>query len=235
MGQLHETMLRESADLLEDSRNHPFLLQTADGTIPDASFLRWLEQDYLWVLEFERFLSVLAGRAPKQFRRRLAEAVVDFHSEVALFEELAAETGANLFDAPMTFSCHAYRCFLQAAAHVYPFEEAMALCYASEYAYMDAWTQVKLAQKGPGRWQAFIDRWSDPAYREWVAYIASVLDALGAGAAAATQSRMIETFQTGLFYEIRFWDMAFQGPIGYVKSPEASQGQLPPPDGRNQR
>jgi thiaminase len=97
---------------------------------------------------------------------------------------------------------------------------------------MDAWTLVKQSQKRPSRWQVFIDRWSDPGYREWVDYLASVIDDLASQTPPAVRDRMLAVFRTGLFYEIRFWDMALEGPVGYVGGPDPARGQLFPPEGR---
>ena len=58
MGSFRDSMLRESADLIDTIPNLPFLAQTADGTIADEHFRRFTEQNYLRLREFERFLLV---------------------------------------------------------------------------------------------------------------------------------------------------------------------------------
>lgn len=66
METLDQSLVEHSRDLIEKVRRHPFLIQIADGTIPDPSFLRWFEQNGLWVSEFERFLCFLSARLPGQ-------------------------------------------------------------------------------------------------------------------------------------------------------------------------
>jgi len=47
---------------------HPFLRQTADGSLPSGRFETWLRQDYLFVREDLGFIGCLIAHAPVQRR-----------------------------------------------------------------------------------------------------------------------------------------------------------------------
>ena len=48
---------------------HPFVVATADGTLPRADFDRWLVEDHGFVIGFRKFLTELAGIAPDREMR----------------------------------------------------------------------------------------------------------------------------------------------------------------------
>ena len=176
MARFHETLIAENSELLKKACDHPFLRNLADGTITDEQFLRWLLQDYLWVREFEQALAVLASRAPREVRRPFFEALLNLHAEVELFEETAARAGVDIRHGEMCLSCHAYASFLLATSVVRSFEEAIIAFYASDLAYLDAWSFVKRSQKKQSPWQEFIDLWTQEGYRHWVETLAKMVD-----------------------------------------------------------
>jgi len=44
-----QTLQARLAPLWDRMLNHPFLLQTRDGTVPHDMFASWMRQDYLFV------------------------------------------------------------------------------------------------------------------------------------------------------------------------------------------
>jgi len=210
MARFHERLLEVNAPLLERSRNHPFVLKMADGTLPRGAFLRWLSQDYLWVRELEQFLSLLASRAPRQMRRTFFEALLTQHGEIELFEEAALRAQADIKGTRMGFTCHAYSSFLLATVSARSFEEALAGLYAAEFTYVDAWSHVKSLQEKPGPWQEFVDLWSGDGYRHWVGTLAGIVDQAAEASSSAVQQAMHDAFRIALHYELRFWNAAFE-------------------------
>lgn len=211
MDSVHKSIVGHSADLIDQMISHPFVKEIADGTISEERFRRWLVQDYLWVKEYEQFLAILAGRAPRDIRRPFFEALMNVHGEIELFEEIAARVGVDLLQSRMTLACNAYVCFLQATVGMRSFAEALAACFGSEYAYLSAWSRVKENQKGPSPWQEFIDIWSSESYADWVNSLARMIDALPDSKNDGIHGRMRETFRLAIQYEMHFWNMAYQG------------------------
>jgi formylaminopyrimidine deformylase / aminopyrimidine aminohydrolase len=190
---------------------HPFLRQTADGTLPAGRFETWLRQDYIFVRDDLGFVGSLIARAPLHLRRMLGEFIPALHHELDLFESMAKELGVNLDDIEASPVCHAYNMFLLATVHTRSFTESFTVLYASEKAYFDSWSQVKKLQTQKSPYQRFIDHWSSDAFAAWVQQLAQALDELAAGCGTDERKRMEGFFRLTLRYEYLFWDMALRG------------------------
>ena len=211
MSAFHEELLRYAEPVWKEVREHRFLAETAAGTIPPDVFARWMQQDYLFVREAIPFLAVLLARAPAALRRPLGEALAALSRELEVFERLAREHQVALEGVGMLPTCHAYVQFLLATAYGRSFPEAFTVLYAAEKAYLDAWTWVKEKQQAMSPWQAFIEQWTSPAFREYVQWLGQTLDALAEGTSETMRAAMRELFLLTAQYEVRFWDMAWEG------------------------
>src|SRR2546425_4115146 len=190
---------------------HPFLRQTAAGTLPAGRFETWLRQDYLFVREDLGFIGCLIARAPVNLRRLLGEFIPALHREIDLFESMAKELGVSLEGIEPSPVCHAYNMFLLATAHTRSFAESFAVLYGAEKAYFDSWNQVKKQQTQTSPYQRFIDHWSNDAFAAWVNQLAQELNTLAAACGASELARMEELFRLTARYEYLFWDMALKG------------------------
>jgi thiaminase/transcriptional activator TenA len=190
---------------------HPFLRQTADGTLPAGRFEMWLRQDYLFVREDIGFIGGLLAQSPIHLRRMLAEFIAALHQEMDLFESMAKELGVNLERIEAAPICHAYNMFLLATVHTRSFAESFTVLYGSEKAYYDSWTQVKKLQTQKSPYQRFIDHWSSDAFAAWVNQLAQALDSLASGCGTDELKRMEDLLRLTARYEYLFWDMALTG------------------------
>jgi thiaminase len=147
---------------------HPFLLQTRDGTIPDQTFARWMQQDYLFVEAALSFLAALLARAPRRRREPLADAIVALRTELRLFEDQATKAGVRLDEAAPAFVNHAYMQFLMATALGRSYPEAYTVLYAAEKAYHDSWGVVQQGLSPDSRWSRLwttgLERRSPPTW-----------------------------------------------------------------------
>lgn len=190
---------------------HPFLRQTADGTLPAGRFETWLHQDYLFVRDDIGFVGCLVARAPLHLRRMLGEFIPALHQELDLFASMAKELGVNLEGIEPSPVCHAYNMFLLATVHTRGFAESFTVLYGSEKAYFDSWSQVKKLQTQASPYQRFIDHWSGDAFATWVNQLAQAIDSLAAGCGNDELKRMEELLRLTVRYEYLFWDMALTG------------------------
>ncbi len=197
--------------LWEHMLSHPFLLGTRDGTLPRETFLRWMQQDYLFVEAAIPFFGVLLSKAPPHHRRPLSQAVEALHKELALFEERAEAVGASLEGVVPTFTCHAYIQFLMATAYQRSYPEAYTVLYAAEKAYHDSWKVVRQGLDPSSPWMPFVENWAGEAFGGYVAYLETELDLLAEAAGPKERARMSELFRLTTLYEIAFWDMALSG------------------------
>jgi thiaminase len=190
---------------------HPFLKEMAKGTIPDERFTNWVKQDYIFVREAVPFIALLIPKAPVPHRRVLSDTISNFHQELDLFEEMAADHGIELEDVEPGPTNLGYINFLLTTAALEPYEVAYTVLYTGEKAYSDSWRTVKQAQKSPGKWQAFIDQWSSEAFQQWVISLRDDVNAMAQSASQNLRDRMENRFVDGLRYEYQFWNMAYHG------------------------
>lgn len=190
---------------------HPFLTETARGTIPDERFANWVAQDYIFVREAVPFIALMIPKAPPAHRTSLAGTLTAFQGELSVFEKMAAEHGIRLEGVEPAPINLAYINWLRITALLDPYEAAYTALYTGEKAYTDSWMAVKRGLEAPSKWQAFIDVWTSDDFQAWVAFLAAELDALAEGASDRMRALMERRFVDGLRYEYQFWNLAYYG------------------------
>ncbi len=189
--------------------DHPFLLETRDGTLPDATFANWMRQDHVFVESAIPFMEALLAKAPVEHRKPLADAIAAFHRELELFRERAAAAAVDLEDVQPAFVCHAYVQFLLATASVASYSEGFTVLYGAEKAYHESWKVVRSGIDPGSPWMGFVENWAGDAFAGWVAWLEAELDALAAADGEAGRERMERLFELTVRYEIAFWELAY--------------------------
>jgi thiaminase len=205
--EVHQKYEAEWAKMLA----HPFLAETASGTIPDERFANWVKQDYLFVREAVPFIALMMPKAPLAHRKSLSDTISGFQGELAVFEGMAADHGIDLQGVESAPINLAYINWLRTTAFLDPYEAAYTALYTGEKAYLDSWLVVKRGQPGPSKWQAFIDMWTSDGFQGWVDSLAGELNALAEGASQRMRALMERRFVDGLRYEYQFWNLAYYG------------------------
>ncbi len=205
--ELHNYYEKDWHEMLD----HPFLKEIAEGTIPDERFINWVKQDYVFVREAIPFIALLIPKAPIRHRRVLGDTISNFHQELDLFEEMAADHGIELEDVEPVPTNLGYINFLLTTAAFEPYEVAYTVLYTGEKAYSDSWITVKQTQKSPSKWQAFIEQWSSEPFQQWVITLRDEVNAMAESASQDLRDRMENRFVDGLRYEYQFWNMAYHG------------------------
>lgn len=190
---------------------HPFLAETASGTIPDERFANWVKQDYIFVREAIPFIALMIPKAPLTHRKALSDTISGLHQELGLFENMAADHGIGLEGVEPAPINLAYINFLRTTAALDPYEVAYTALYTGEKAYMDSWLTVKRAQKSPSKWQAFIEQWTSEPFQGWVASLGNDVNAMAESASENLRAMMERRFVDGLRYEYQFWNLAYHG------------------------
>ncbi|MGH7570788.1 MAG: TenA family protein [Gemmatimonadota bacterium] len=205
-----------SADLIERvgplwrrMLDHPFLLETRDGSLPDSTFARWMRQDYLFVEAAIPFMEALVAKAPAGHRKPLTDAIKAFHGELEIFRERAGAAGVDLKDIAPAFVCHAYVQFLLSTASYAGYPEGFTVLYAAEKAYHESWKVVRSGIAPDSPWTGFVENWAGDAFAGWVAWLEAELDALADEAGPAAGERMAQLFDLTVRYEIAFWELAY--------------------------
>ena len=183
---------------------HPFLEQCQSGAIKPKQFNTWLVQDYLFVIQFTRFVgSVLANAMSEHFEVLLA-GLGALREELIWFRAKAEERSLTL-DAQKQSTCQEYCDYLIQVSQM-PYPVQATVLWAIELAYNQAWQQPGTM---PDPYEEFADRWGNAQFTDYVKMLEQQADqALGA-ASEELQEQAQTAFLRIASLEKDFWQMAF--------------------------
>ncbi|GAA4182722.1 thiaminase II [Streptosporangium oxazolinicum] len=187
--------------LVEAQLAHPTVAGIARGDLPEPVFRSWLEQDYLFLLDYVRVFSRLAWQAPDGHLGDLVDlAHATFHEELSLHRSLSAEFGADLDGARKGPACAAYTSFLLDSAAVYA--DGLAALYPCMWGYSTLGRRLAENPPDEPRYRAWVDTYAHPAFAELTGRVAVMIDE-----AAPDPDRAGRLFAEGMAHELAFWDV----------------------------
>lgn len=180
---------------------HPTVAGIARGDLPEPVFRSWLEQDYLFLLDYVRVFSRLAWQAPDGHLGDLVDlAHATFHEELNLHRSLSAEFGADLGGVRKGPACAAYTSFLLDSAADYA--DGLAALYPCMWGYSTLGRVLAENPPAEPRYRAWVDTYAAPGFAELTERIAVMIDE-----AAPDPARAAKLFGEGMAHEIAFWDV----------------------------
>ncbi|GGO13211.1 aminopyrimidine aminohydrolase [Microbispora rosea subsp. aerata] len=187
--------------MLDAQLAHPTVRGIAAGDLPEPVFRSWLEQDYLFLLDYVRVFSRLAWQAPDGHLGDLVDlAYATWHDELDLHRSLSAEFGADLGGAVKGPACAAYTSFLLESAANYA--EGLAALYPCMWGYSTLGRILAENPPAEPRYRAWVDTYADPGFAALAERIAAMIDE-----AAPDPARAKELFVRGMEHELAFWDV----------------------------
>ena len=184
---------------------HPTVAGIGRGDLDPAVFRSWLEQDYLFLLDYVRVFSRLAWQAPDQHVGDLVDlAHSTWHEELTLHRELAAGFDADLAGAVKGPATTAYTAFLLHAAADYG--RGLAALLPCMWGYS---TLGQLLAKDPPaepRYARWVGTYADPGFAELARRCAAMLDEAHA-AGLVDEPTATAAFDEALGHELAFWDV----------------------------
>ncbi|WP_182873091.1 TenA family protein [Microbispora sp. H10670] len=187
--------------MLDAQLAHPTVRGIAAGDLPEPVFRSWLEQDYLFLLDYVRVFSRLAWQAPDGHLGDLVDlAHATWHEELDLHRSLAAGFGADLDGAVKGPACAAYTSFLLDAAAGYG--EGLAALYPCMWGYSTLGRLLAEDPPAEPRYRAWVDTYADPGFAALAARIGEMIDE-----AAPDPARARALFVRGMEHELAFWDV----------------------------
>ncbi|MEU7689121.1 TenA family protein [Microbispora hainanensis] len=187
--------------MLDAQLAHPTVRGIAAGDLPETVFRSWLEQDYLFLLDYVRVFSRLAWQAPDAHLGDLVDlAYATWHDELDLHRSLAAGFGADLDGAVKGPACAAYTSFLLESAANYG--EGLAALYPCMWGYSTLGKILAADPPAEPRYRAWVDTYADPGFAALAARIGTMIDE-----AAPEPARARELFVRGMEHELAFWDV----------------------------
>ena len=211
---LSNELRSEHQGLWEKMVGHPFVVEMGDGTLSRERFQRYMEQDYLLVMEFARVLALGIAKAPDiDMRKRLADFVAAvlgegrdfFRSNMPQMGRTDAEIEAL---SPLP-TCLSFSNYMLTTAYDGNFYDILTVLYCLEATYLDL--RQRLVQGGA------LER--DSSYKGWIEIHASLVDFVAwltdrvDEAPEHEREKMRRIAAECLGYEVLFWDMAYDGEV----------------------
>lgn len=200
---------------------HAFVEGMCDGTLPRAAFLRYLVQDYVFLVHFSRAWALAVTKAETLEEMRACAATVHalLDEEMHLHVETCAAEGiseAELFAAPEAPQNLAYTRYVLDAGHSGDFLDLLAALAPCVLGYGEIGTRLA-AEAGETPYADWIATYAGADYQEACRQVGALIDGavarrLGPAPEESPRwPRLCARFQTATRLEIYFWGMGLSG------------------------
>jgi thiaminase/transcriptional activator TenA len=184
---------------------HPTVAGIGRGDLDPAVFRSWLEQDYLFLLDFVRVFARLAWQAPDGHLGDLVDlAHSTWHEELELHRGLAAEFDADLFGAVPGPATTAYTAFLLDAAADYG--RGLAALLPCMWGYSTLGRLLAEHPPAEPRYARWVATYADPGFAKLAERCAQMLDEAYAEVLVDEATATV-AFDHALAHELAFWDV----------------------------
>jgi thiaminase/transcriptional activator TenA len=168
-------------------------------------FRSWLEQDYLFLLDYVRVFARLAWQAPDGHLGDLVDlAHSTWHDELALHRSLAAEFDADLFGAVAGPATAAYTGFLLDAAEDYG--RGLAALLPCMWGYSTLGRMLAEHPPPDERYARWVATYADPGFAALADRCAQMLDEAHAEG-LVDEPTATDAFDAAMRHELAFWDV----------------------------
>ncbi|MEI4263256.1 TenA family protein [Roseovarius sp. D0-M9] len=204
--------------------HHPFVEGLGDGSLPRDAYLRYLVQDYLFLIHFSRAWALAVTKAGTVDEMRFAARTLHalLNEEIALHVATCAAEGldeAALFEAEELPQNIAYTRYVLDAGHSGDFLDLMAALAPCVLGYGEIGRRLaaRTGETGAGEapYAEWIGTYAGADYQRVCHEVGALIDSAVAhrlGSAAQDSPRwqhLSHRFETATRLEIGFWDMAF--------------------------
>ncbi|WP_185803943.1 TenA family protein [Pontivivens nitratireducens] len=201
----------------DDYTRHAFVKGLGNGTLPREAFLRYLVQDYLFLIHFSRAwaLAVTKAETPEEMRACAATVHALLDGELQLHIETCAAEGiseAQLFAAREAPQNLAYTRYVLDAGHSGDFLDLMAALAVCVLGYGEIGTRLA-AQAGETPYADWIATYAGAEYQHTCREVGALIDAatarrLGEQPESSPRwPRLCARFEMATRLEVDFWGM----------------------------
>jgi thiaminase/transcriptional activator TenA len=201
---------------------HPFVAGLADGTLPREAFLRYLVQDYVFLIHFSRAWALAVVKSETLAEMKMAAGVVDglVNHEMQLHVRTCAEAGiceADLEAADEHAANLAYTRYVLEAGQAGDLADLLAALAPCVLGYGEIGARLGAEAAPNGIYADWIETYSGDEYQALARETGALIDAalarrIGESFEAAPRwSRLTRRFVTATRLEAGFWQMGLSG------------------------
>ena len=212
---LTSRLMEVSRDIWEAEKQHPFVRGLGDGSLPAETFRFYLEQDYLFLIEYAKVFSIAATRAPEpammaQFANLAAETL---NVEMDLHRSYCAEFGitpADLEQVEMAQTTSGYTGHLLSVAMRGDVADIIAAVLPCQWGYAEISRHLQAGGMPPEpRYVKWIEMYASDAFDDYGRWLRETLDGMQ-GITPEREARLKRIFRDSSRWEALFWEMAWQ-------------------------
>jgi thiaminase (transcriptional activator TenA) len=214
---LTDELYRAARPIWDAQLEHPFVKGIGDGSLDPDVFQRWVVQDYGYLKEFSRIFAWAVAKAQRLDSMGWYAQVLNLtlNTEMELHRSYAARFGVTpgeLEEAEMWPTTRAYTDFLVRTAADGDMADLLAALLPCAWGYIHIGRALAEAEPpNDQRYRDWIDQYASEEFAEAGAWLRSELDREAAGATAEKRARIEHLFLLSSRYELRFWDMCWEG------------------------
>lgn len=191
---------------------HPFVMQLAQGTLAKSCFQHYLKQDYLYLFQYSRALSLGIFKADNfnQIRaaHRANEALL---SEIELHIDFCHQWGISieeLTNLPESPACVAYTRYVLDCGIKGGLPELYAALAPCMLGYAEIGRRLSSRDRVENNpYQAWIDTYASDEFQQAAQEFATMFDALCVDLTEQQLANLEQIFTTATRMEIAFWEM----------------------------
>ena len=200
---------------------HKFVQKVSDGSLDKKLYLKYLKQDYVFLIHFSRAWALLVAKSKSVNEMRIASATLDalVNEEIQLHIKTCKDEGITeeqLFKTEEELNNLAYTRFVLEAGYSGDFLDLLVALSPCVFGYGEIGLYLKSISKSDNPYISWIDTYNSTEYQEVCMNIGSLLD-------EATQDRLGKDFANNTLWpklektfliatklEIDFWEMSLK-------------------------
>ncbi|MCL6570991.1 MAG: thiaminase II [Bacillus sp. (in: Bacteria)] len=214
-----QTLYEKVSEIWGKTHEHPFVVGMGKGDLPVESFIRYMKQDYVFLIDYSKLFALGAVKAQDietmaTFAKLLNETL---HGEMDLHRKYAARfgiTNQQLEETKPTPINFAYTRYMLNVAQNGSLTELISALLPCMWSYREI--SNMLAKNYPyasshplyGEW---IKMYSSSEFGSLTTWLIDLLDRLTAEKPARELAILEDHFLTTSRFEYMFWDMVYQG------------------------
>lgn len=172
---LTESIIRDARPALASIAREPFLSALAEDRLSAAALGRWVQEDTHFLRALRRSTALLAANAPSE---RAVDVITSAYpalqSELDRFAQEARWLGIDLDAEPQPVTSRFSELLFESTSA--GFADGIAVYWAVELAYLDAWSTVRESVGLTGTHAGWIENWTSDGFREFVRELGVLVD-----------------------------------------------------------
>ncbi|WP_223587717.1 thiaminase II [Neobacillus bataviensis] len=214
-----QRLYQKVEDIWKKTHQHPFVVGMGTGELPVESFIRYMKQDYVFLIDYSKLFALGVVRAGDletmaAFAKLLNETL---HGEMELHRQYAERFGIThqqLEETKPTPINLAYTRYMLNVAQNGSLEELIAALLPCMWSYWEI--SKMLADNYPNsinhyQYGDWVKMYSSSEFGELASWLINLLDAYADGKPERELAILEEHFLTTSRFEYMFWDMVYEG------------------------